>query len=197
MDPRLSPSIFRHDVETRTRWMASDACLTRRPSRPLLSVSAGADAGQQLPAMATLLAVLDLGWPGRQFRFRYPLPEDGPELRRSLARHRRDYRLPYRLGMRQLVTDGDLEQAARDPEPVDERELAFRFGVTVDDMRARHRDYLRQRAPRPNVLDIEEYQARQAPPPASWKKGPKPSFEVCLAEYLARHPADAAGPIPF
>lgn len=207
---RLAFLANRHDVEIRDREMPTHACLTvYDDDTSLLSVSTAIDQERRLPAMATMLHVAELRWPGDHFRMRFPLAEDGFEMRKRVDRERRDYRIPYKLGLRSLMPDGWLLEMERDQ--VEDRDAAERAGVSPEDFRRRVRDWRIQRGVHPEVtiLDIEEFRQRDdlppmpaAPIPApSWKKGPKPNFQVVLAAYQAQHPQPSAevadGPIPF
>ena len=95
-------------------WIKSDAVLTINRKRTLITYRRDlrdSDPGRALLAVTTLIEVLGLEWEGRQFRVRFPLPDDERETAEATARARRDYRKPERLALRRLLPDQLLEEA--------------------------------------------------------------------------------------
>lgn len=168
MDPIAAKSL-QYNVALRTRWMAHDACLTRSRGGAVwaLSISAGLEPPERRVGSALMLEVIGLSWPGVQFRFRFPLPQDDQTLRQRTERQRRDYCVPYRLAMRALVPDALLEGFER--EGLDARAAAEEAGVPLSDLAWRVSDWRsRLTTPAPaKVTSISEYLASGTLKPAS------------------------------
>lgn len=95
--------------------------------------------------VAMMFAVLEMEWPGESFRFRFPIPEDGPIARRQHLLRIRDFRLPTRWARTFLVPDHCLAQLARGGY-MDGHALARELGVGVDIVGYRAREYAARHA---------------------------------------------------
>lgn len=135
-----------YGVDIRPGWIKSDAVLTVNRKRTLITYrrdlldSAPARA---LLAVATLIEVLGLDWEGRQFRVRFPLPDDSPETTEATACARRDYRRPERLAIRRLLPDDLLEEAERKDWPM--WEIAEMSGLDEETCLRRVREWQESR----------------------------------------------------
>lgn len=106
---------LRWGVEIHSGWMVNAAAMTIRPDGSVrVSYAAQLDEQHARLAVTMMLGVLALGWIGARFRFRFPLPDDSPELRRASERGRRDYRITERWALRYLLPDEVLAQAERE-----------------------------------------------------------------------------------
>ncbi len=108
----------KHNVEVRRAWLANDASLTRLPDHIVITCCRGLDQAHVVVSTAMMLGILEMGWEGQFFRFRFPRIHDSRTLRRASDRSIRDYRQAWRWAASFLLPDRLLDAAvAEDLEP--------------------------------------------------------------------------------
>lgn len=166
---RFSGDILDHNIELRTAWLQNDVVLTRRRDGWLITTCKRlGDEHRHALAVAMMIEVIALKWPGKRFLCRFPLSEDTPALRRATATHPRDYRFPYQRALQRIVPDRFLERMERE-----ERSAAYaceESGVSLADLEVRVAEW---RASRMRIL--------------SFPRLPQPRAQM----------TDLYGPIPF
>lgn len=141
---RFDLLLTKHNVNLRSRWMSNDLSLTRFPTgNAALTYCKRLTRPEAVVGMAMMLGVLEMGWEGSQFRFRFPLPEDSEILQyKSRRKVRRDYRLACKWAANFLITDrmlADLRRDGKEPWELCETEcvtpeiVACRMGVILPD----------------------------------------------------------------
>lgn len=134
----------RYNVVIRFGGRDLHASLTHRFGRPsLLLVGEGLHEQQRLPAAAALLHVAALGWVGDEHRITFPMPGDDAATITRIARQLRVYRLPRKLGLRDLMPAPWLE--AKEREEAEPAEAAAEAGVSLADLVFRVADWRHER----------------------------------------------------
>jgi hypothetical protein len=121
----------KHNAEVRPRRLVNDVCLTINPTGTCtISYGTSISKPEAVVGVAMMFGVLALGWPGHQFRFRFPLEDDAPTLKKRAGAMRRDYRVAWRWAARFLIPDAAIKRIRRE-EP-DVREVLEELGVMPD-----------------------------------------------------------------
>lgn len=145
---RFELLIRKHDVDLRFKPLYFDVSLTVWEGHPpKLSVCTGLSYEVAVYGIAIMLGVLELGWPGEQFRFRFPLPMDNPQQKRRISWQARDFRLPRKWAEAYLVPDHLIAMVARGEIDAyqlchEERILFDVFRRRVERLKAEHRGVL-------------------------------------------------------
>lgn len=145
---RFAGDIFDHNIELKTAWLQNDVCLTRRRDGWLITTCHRLDdEHRRAIAVAMMLEVIALGWTGKRFLCRFPLPEDPTPLRRALLHQPRDYRHAYQRALRRVLPDKFLDRMEGE-----ERTAQYaceEAGVTLADLETRVQEW---RASRRHLL---------------------------------------------
>lgn len=131
----------KYNAEVRPRRLVNDVALTINPAGTCtISYGTTLSKPEAIVGVAMMFGVLELGWPGYQFRFRFPLEDDAPTLKKRAGAMRRDYRVAWRWAGRFLIPDMAIERIQR--ERLDVREaleeltvmpdlLGYRLGIII------------------------------------------------------------------
>ena len=111
---RLNPLLRKYNVDHRRRTLAHDVVLTRYLDHAVLSCCDQLTAAEAVVGTAMMLGVLEFDFPGKVFAFRFPIPDDGPALRRKHQQARRDYRLAKKWAAHFLIPDRLIDDLRRE-----------------------------------------------------------------------------------
>ena len=121
----------KYNAEVRPRRLVNDVALTINPAGTCtISYGATLPKPEAVVGVAMMFGVLELGWPGYQFRFRFPLDDDSAPLKKRAGAMRRDYRVAWRWAGKFLIPDAAIRRIKR--ERPDVREAIEELSVMPD-----------------------------------------------------------------
>jgi hypothetical protein len=121
---------LKHNADLRRAWLAHDVFMTKQPARAIITRCHHLGPHDAQLAVGLMFAVLELGWPGKRFGLRLPLPADSDDMKRQAAQERRDYRKARAWLVDYLLPPEKMERAEREEMTV--LEMSEEFGVAPD-----------------------------------------------------------------
>lgn len=129
----------KHNADIRPRPIINDVSMrVSQSGTVVISYSSRLSKAEIILGIAMMFGALELRWPGYQFRFRFPIPDDPPPLKRRSSKARRDWRMAFRWAARFLVTERMLAEVKRDghepwvlyeSDSIHPEAIAYRVGV--------------------------------------------------------------------
>jgi hypothetical protein len=126
----FGPLELKHNADLRVAWLMHDVFMTKQPTRAIISRCHHLDADDAQLAVGLMFGVLELGWAGKRFGLRLPLPADHDDVKRQAAQERRDYRKARKWLVDYLLPPDKMEQAEREEMTV--LEMSEEFDVAPD-----------------------------------------------------------------
>ena len=129
----------KYNADVRPRLLVNDVSLTVHPTgTAVISYCSRLPKAEAVVGVAMMFGILELGWSGYQFRFRFPLSDDPPPISKRAGKARRDFRQAFRWAAFHLIPEHllrEIEREGHQPWILCEREsvtpelVACRLGV--------------------------------------------------------------------
>ena len=120
----------KYNAKIHSAHLANDVCLTVFPERVVISYCSHLPKAEAIVGVAMMFGVLDLGWQGQRFLFRFPQLSDPIPLRAASRRARKDYRSAWRWAGKYLIPEFTIRSIRR--EQPDVREIVEELRVPPD-----------------------------------------------------------------